>query len=285
LAGSGRPRLRDQPDVLGPIPGTGYSTSGARSDADDAHVLAEIVRLDRAHHREVAGDADLAEAAKLLARAHQNLIWERVRPRAAARIGAAGLLSRAAKAFLDLTATDALGLDHAPDPAHAAKLTRRQVVSALTAAHRHHIQDKAEPLQLLLRQPGLRQPAAVEVAYAAIVIGQVKIFNEQANPCDSGGDVKKSLSSPGVQIYRSQPGLGPVLAALVLGGFGDDPTAVNRTGIALSQRDTRSRAAAERPGFGVMSLNLGPELLRLASSRVSLGGPISDRRRRRRRNA
>ena len=33
-----------------------HSTSGAKSDAADAHLLAEIVRLDRAHHRPVAGD-------------------------------------------------------------------------------------------------------------------------------------------------------------------------------------------------------------------------------------
>lgn len=56
-----------------------HSTSGAKSDAGDAHVLAEIVRLDRAHHRAVAGDSDLSEAVKLLARAHQTLIWDRQR--------------------------------------------------------------------------------------------------------------------------------------------------------------------------------------------------------------
>jgi transposase len=39
-----------------------HSTSGAKSDAGDAHVLAEIVRLDHAHHRQVAGDSVLAEA-------------------------------------------------------------------------------------------------------------------------------------------------------------------------------------------------------------------------------
>ncbi len=32
-----------------------HSTSGAKSDAGDAHVLAEIVRLDRSHHRPVPG--------------------------------------------------------------------------------------------------------------------------------------------------------------------------------------------------------------------------------------
>ena len=56
-----------------------HSTSGAKSDAGDAHVLAEIVRLDRAHHRPVAGDSDDGEALKLLTRAHQSLIWDRTR--------------------------------------------------------------------------------------------------------------------------------------------------------------------------------------------------------------
>jgi len=41
-----------------------HSTSGAKSDAGDAHVLAEIVRLDRDHHRTVAGDSDLADGIK-----------------------------------------------------------------------------------------------------------------------------------------------------------------------------------------------------------------------------
>jgi transposase len=39
-----------------------HSTSGAKSDAGDAHVLAEIVRLDRAHHRPVSGDSPEVEA-------------------------------------------------------------------------------------------------------------------------------------------------------------------------------------------------------------------------------
>ena len=56
-----------------------HSTSGAKSDAADAHLLAEIVRLDRAHHRPVAGDSPDAEAIKLVARTHQSLIWDRTR--------------------------------------------------------------------------------------------------------------------------------------------------------------------------------------------------------------
>src|SRR5207253_10720430 len=56
-----------------------HSTSGAKSDAGDAHVLAEIVRLDRVHHRQIAGDSPDVDGVKITARAHQTLIWERQR--------------------------------------------------------------------------------------------------------------------------------------------------------------------------------------------------------------
>jgi hypothetical protein len=36
----------------------------------------QIVRVDRAHHRAVAGDSALAEGIKLAARTHQNLVWD-----------------------------------------------------------------------------------------------------------------------------------------------------------------------------------------------------------------
>src|SRR6185369_14968418 len=54
-----------------------HSTSGAKSDPGDAFVLAELARLDGHNHQPIAGDSDLAETIKVLARAHQNLIWTR----------------------------------------------------------------------------------------------------------------------------------------------------------------------------------------------------------------
>ena len=69
--------------AVNPMPVARYRerhwASGAKSDAADAHLLAGIVRLDRAHHRPIAGDSPLAEAVKLTARAHQSLIWDRSR--------------------------------------------------------------------------------------------------------------------------------------------------------------------------------------------------------------
>ena len=54
-----------------------HTTSRAKSDRGDARVLADLVRTDRHHHRPIAGDSELAEAVKVLARAHQSLIWTR----------------------------------------------------------------------------------------------------------------------------------------------------------------------------------------------------------------
>ena len=204
-----------------------YSTSGAKSDAGDAHVLAEIVRLDRAHHRQIAGDSDLADAVKLLARAHQTAVWERTRHQLRLRSALNEFFPVAVQAFPDLTGLDSLILlGRAPDPARAAKLTRSQIVSALTAARRHQVQDKADALLTLLRGPALRQPPATEAAYAAVVAAHVAMlvtFNEQIKQL--GEVVAEDFGRhPAAEIYLSQPGLGVVLGARVLGEFGDDKT-------------------------------------------------------------
>ncbi len=52
-----------------------HNVAGAKSDAGDAKVFADLVRTDRHNHRPIAGDSPAAEAIKVLARGHQNLIW------------------------------------------------------------------------------------------------------------------------------------------------------------------------------------------------------------------
>ena len=56
-----------------------HHVGGAKSDAGDAKLLADLVRTDRHNYRPVAGDSDEADAVRVLARAHQQLIWDRVR--------------------------------------------------------------------------------------------------------------------------------------------------------------------------------------------------------------
>ena len=88
-----------------------HGTSGAKSDPGDAHVLAELVRLDRAHHRPVAGDSALAEHVKVLARTHQSMIWSRQRQTNALRSMLREFYPAALAAFgEDLAGRDALAI-------------------------------------------------------------------------------------------------------------------------------------------------------------------------------
>ena len=129
-------------------------------------------------------------------------------------------------AFEDLDAPDALELlAKAPDPARAAKLTRAQVSAALKRARRRDIPGKATAIMAALRSAQLGQPPAITAAYAATVrslIAVITTLNEQVKTLQ--GQVEADFGRhPDAEIYLSQPGLGPVLGARVLGEFGDDP--------------------------------------------------------------
>ena len=56
-----------------------HGNAGAKSDRGDAHALADMLRTDGHQLRAVAGDSALATGVKVMARAHQTLIWERTR--------------------------------------------------------------------------------------------------------------------------------------------------------------------------------------------------------------
>jgi Transposase len=154
-----------------------HSTSGAKSDAGDAHVLAEIVQLDRDHHRPVARDSPDAEAVKLVARTHQSMIWDRTRQVLRLRGALREYFPAALQAFDDLSAADTLELlGRAPDPDRTARLSRAQLAAALRRAKRRNVEARAGQLQAVLRAPALRQPAAVQKAYAAVVVGQIRLI-------------------------------------------------------------------------------------------------------------
>jgi hypothetical protein len=102
-----------------------HSVSGAKSDAADAHTLADMVRTDSHQLRQVAGDSELAEAIMVVARAHKTLIWERTRHVQRLRQALQDFFPAALEAFEDLTAPDALELlGKAADPESAARPSR-----------------------------------------------------------------------------------------------------------------------------------------------------------------
>jgi transposase len=202
------------------------AVSGAKSDAADAHMLADMVRTDAHQLRPVAGDSDLAEAVKVLTRAHKTLIWERTRHTQRLRHALRDYFPAALAAFEDLDAPDTLELlAKAPDPAAAARLSRAQITAALTRARRRDAAAKAERIQAALRAPHLGQPPAVTAAYAASVRALVAVLAAiDAQVRGLQREVGAHFGRhPAADIIVSQPGLGPIVGARVLAEFGDDP--------------------------------------------------------------
>lgn len=82
-------------------------------------------------------DSALVEGLKVVARAHQTLIWERQRHLLRLRAALRDYFPAAVEAFDDLAGADALELlVAAADPASAARLSRTRIVTALRRARR-----------------------------------------------------------------------------------------------------------------------------------------------------
>ena len=137
--GAGRGRLsgvRDQPDAGGPLPGTALD-SGAKCDAGDAHVLADIVRPTAPISGRSPGTAPTAEGQA--GRPHAPDAGSGTAPGTCCGCVSAlrEFFPAALEAFDDLTAPDALELlERAPDPGRAARLTRSKITAALERARR-----------------------------------------------------------------------------------------------------------------------------------------------------
>ena len=200
--------------------------SGAKSDAGDAHVLADMVRTHSHELRSVAGDSARAEAVKVVARTHKTLIWERTRHTQRLRHALRDYFPAALEAFGDLDAADTLELlAKAPTPAQATRLTTAQISAALKRARRRNVTEKAAAIQAALRAEHRGQPEIVAAAYAASVqalIAVLTVLNTQIATMQ--GQVEAHFGQhPAAEIIVSQPGLGEVLGARVLAEFGDDP--------------------------------------------------------------
>lgn len=198
--------------------------SGAKSDKGDAHALADMVRTRFHQLPEVAEDSEVAEAVKVVTRAHQTLLWERTRHMLRLRVALRDYFPAALDAFkpLGLTSNAVLKLlTEAPTPEAAAKLTISQISAALKG--RRDIAGKAATIQHVLRAEHLGQAEVVTAAYASTVRALAAVITTlNAEITTLEGEVEAHFGRhPDADLYLSQPGLGTVLAARVLAEFGD----------------------------------------------------------------
>ena len=211
-----------------------HGASGAKSDAADAHVLADTARTDSHQLRPVAGDSALAAAVKVVTRTHKTLIWERTRCTQRLRHALRDYFPAALEAFEDLDAADTLEpLASAPDPASAAKLTTTQISAALKRARRRGVAAKAERIEAVPRAAHLGQPDVVAAAYAASARAFTAVLitpNEQVNALTGRwkpifGSTRTLISSPPSPAWEesSAPGRSQNPATTPPGGQREGP--------------------------------------------------------------
>jgi len=205
-----------------------HTIARAKSDPADAKLLADVVRTDRHNHRPVAGDSVVAQAVKVLARNHQQLIWTRQRQVNQLRSSLREFYPGALAAFDDLDSRDALAiLAVAPSPESGRRLSLAKIASTLRRAGRQrNVERTAEKIQVALRAPQLEVPPVLALAYADGVKARVHIIADISTQI---AELEMKLTAqfeahPDAEIITSLPGLGPVLGARVLAEFGDDPT-------------------------------------------------------------
>lgn len=157
---------------------TRHSTSGAKSDPGDAKVLADLARTDVHNHRPMAGDSELAVAVKVLARAHQGLVWTRQRQTNQLRSTLREFYPAAIEAFSELASGDALAvLAAAPTPVQGRRLSRSKIAAALRRGGRQrNIEKRTIEIQTALRSDQLEASPLVAEVMGNVVSSLVAVI-------------------------------------------------------------------------------------------------------------
>lgn len=276
-----------------------HQVSGAKSDATDAVLLANILRTDMAAHRPLPDDTELAQAIRVLARAQQDAVWSRQQIGNQVRALLKEFYPGAIEAFAGLptgglTRRDARTvLAAVPTPTRAAALTRPQLRALLVKAGRkRNIDTDVERLRAIFRAEHLHQPSMVEHAMGlqlAALLGQLDAACAAADELDEA--TRDHFDQhPDATIITSFPGLGLLAGARVLAEIGDDPTrfsdprglkayagsspitrASGKKTVVLHRHIKNRRLAAVGPIWALSSLKASPGARRHFDARRAAG--------------
>ncbi|WP_326769881.1 IS110 family transposase (plasmid) [Streptomyces sp. NBC_01591] len=207
-----------------------HTVTRKKSDHLDAMVLANILRTDKAAHRPLPDDSELARAIAVLARAQQDAVWDRTQAgnklRSHLRECFPGFLATFQHNREGISSNVArVLLAAAPTPEQAARLTRVQLRSLLKRAGRQRgIEAEAERLRDALRIPQMRQPPQVEQAMGRQAIALLRQLDAACTSVDDLAEatVESFDTHPDAEVITSFPGLGALTGARVLAEIGDD---------------------------------------------------------------
>jgi transposase len=204
------------------------SPSRSKSDAGDAFVLANILRTDPHNHRPLPVDSELAQAIQVLARAHQDAVWDRMQIANKLRSTLREYYPTFLAAFDDLASRESRATLHlAPTPGEGQRIRRASLTAALRRAGRSRgIPAAVEAIHGELHRDQLRQPARIEAAMAEHAIALLRALDTAvANVSRLEEQLQTAFDQhPDAEIITSFPGLGTVLGARILAEIGDDRT-------------------------------------------------------------
>jgi transposase len=210
---------------------TRYAVSGAKSDATDAVLLANILRIDRDAHRPLPADTELAQTIRVLARAQQDAVWTRQHIGNQIRDLLNDFYPAAIVAFAELpdgglARADARAiLAAAPTPAQAAQLTPARLRRLLVKAGRRRNLDRdIDRLRAVFADTYLHQPPMVENAMGIQLTALLRQFDAACTATEELAEaaIAHFEQHPDAEIITSFPGLGNLAGARVLAEIGDD---------------------------------------------------------------
>lgn len=208
-----------------------HQVSGAKSDATDAVLLADILRTDMAAHRPLPADSELAQAIRVMARAQQDAVWARQQLGNQVRALLKDFYPAALEAFAGLPGGGLARRDArtilaaAPTTAQAARLSTARLRGLLAkAGRRRNIDRDIERLRDIFGGQYLRQPLQVETAMGIQLAALLRQFDAACAAADELAEaaIAHFEQHPDAEIITSFPGLGNLAGARVLAEIGDD---------------------------------------------------------------
>jgi transposase len=203
-----------------------HSPSRGKSDAGDALVLANILRTDPHSHRPLPVDSELAQSIHVLARAHQDAVWDRMQIANKLRSVLREYYPTFLAAFADLASKEARATLHlAPSPVQGQRVRASSLTAALRRAGRSRgIPAAVEQIHAALHTDQLRQAPQIEAAMAEHATALLHALDiAVANVARLEQSLTVAFEQhPDAPIITSFPGMGTVLGARILGEIGDD---------------------------------------------------------------
>ena len=206
-----------------------YTSAGAKSDALDAYILADLLRTDGHRFRPLVAPSDATRALRAIVRMRDDLVATRVQLANQLRSLLESFWPGAAAIFADVDSSIALAfLDQFPSPEHAARLAgrsgERRLERFLTLHHYSGRRSAPELLARLRATPQGHAGAQECEARAQLVRMMVGVLTPLvAQLRDLDRLVAAHLAAhPDGALVQSFPRTGTINAAQILAELGDD---------------------------------------------------------------